>query len=56
MEDGRRLQPASGQVLFTNDVIWTETREVNWASRWDIYLYMDNAVSILFTGCLWPTV
>jgi transmembrane 9 superfamily protein 2/4 len=43
-EDGRQMQPASGQVLFTYDVIWTETREVSWASRWDIYLYMDYAV------------
>jgi transmembrane 9 superfamily member 2/4 len=31
-------------VLFTYDVIWTENKTVQWASRWDIYLYMDNAI------------
>jgi transmembrane 9 superfamily member 2/4 len=35
-------QPASGPVLFTYDVTWTENKELNWASRWDIYLTMDN--------------
>jgi transmembrane 9 superfamily protein 2/4 len=37
-------QPASGKVLFTYDVIWKENTEVAWASRWDIYLNMDNAI------------
>jgi len=37
-------QLASGKVLFTYDVIWTENKELHWASRWDIYLNMDNAV------------
>ena len=41
---GRLPQPASGKVLFTYDVIWTENTELRWASRWDIYLSMDNAV------------
>uniref|UniRef100_A0A7S3QEP7 Transmembrane 9 superfamily member n=1 Tax=Chaetoceros debilis TaxID=122233 RepID=A0A7S3QEP7_9STRA len=33
-------QPASGKVLFTYDVKWTENKDVSWASRWDIYLSM----------------
>lgn len=44
MEDGRQAQPASGKVLFTYDVIWTEDPETTWASRWDIYLNMNGAV------------
>jgi transmembrane 9 superfamily protein 2/4 len=30
-------------VLFTYDVTWRPS-EIHWASRWDIYLSMDNAV------------
>lgn len=30
-------------VLFTYDVVW-QPSEVKWASRWDIYLSMDNSV------------
>jgi transmembrane 9 superfamily protein 2/4 len=41
---GRLPQPASGKVLFTYDVTWIENKELHWASRWDIYLSMDNAV------------
>jgi len=41
---GHIPQLASGKVLFTYDVIWTENKELHWASRWDIYLNMDNAV------------
>lgn len=41
---GREPQPASGKVLFTYDVTWIENKELHWASRWDIYLSMDNAV------------
>lgn len=41
--NGHKPQPASGKVLFTYDVIWTENKEVSWASRWDIYLSMNNA-------------
>merc|ERR1719491_1727734 len=41
---GRELQPASGRVLFTYDVIWTENKNLHWASRWDVYLSMDNAI------------
>jgi transmembrane 9 superfamily protein 2/4 len=37
-------QEASGKVLFTYDVIWIENKELKWASRWDVYLTMDNAV------------
>jgi len=33
----------SGNVLFTYDVLWRAS-SVEWASRWDIYLSMDNAV------------
>ncbi len=40
----RSAQVASGKVLFTYDVKWTENKEVSWASRWDIYLTMgENA-------------
>jgi len=35
---GHEPQPASGEVLFTYDVIWTENEDLHWASRWDIYL------------------
>jgi len=38
-------QPAYGKVLFTYDVTWVENNELHWASRWDIYLTMDNAIS-----------
>jgi len=34
---------AAGTVLFTYDVIWRPSN-IHWASRWDIYLSMDNAV------------
>lgn len=37
-------QLASQKVLFTYDVKWTENKEVSWASRWDIYLTMDDSV------------
>ena len=40
---GRLPQPASGKVLFTYDVTWVPS-EIHWASRWDVYLSMDNAV------------
>jgi len=41
---GREAQQASGKVLFTYDVTWVENKDLHWASRWDIYLSMDNAV------------
>jgi len=41
--NGHEPQPASGKVLFTYDVVWTENKEVSWASRWDIYLSMNDA-------------
>ncbi|CAJ1935027.1 unnamed protein product [Cylindrotheca closterium] len=39
-----RHQIASGQILFTYDVLWIENKDQDWASRWDIYLSMDNGV------------
>ena len=33
----------AGNVLYTYDVLWRASN-VRWASRWDIYLSMDNAV------------
>lgn len=44
MTEKRQPQPASGQVLFTYDVTWVENLELHWASRWDIYLNMDQAI------------
>ena len=41
---GRVPQVASGKVLFTYDVHWEENDDLQWASRWDIYLSMDNAI------------
>jgi transmembrane 9 superfamily member 2/4 len=41
---GREPQLASGKVLFTYDVKWVENSQLKWASRWDIYLSMDNAI------------
>ena len=37
-------RPEPGHVLFTYDVTWKQSK-VHWASRWDIYLSMDGAVS-----------
>lgn len=37
-------QPASGMVLFTYDVHWEENPTLKWASRWDVYLTMDDAI------------
>lgn len=37
-------QQASGEVLFTYDVTWIENKDLKWASRWDVYLTMDNAI------------
>jgi len=41
---GHEFQPAHGSVLFTYDVIWIENLDLHWASRWDIYLSMDDAI------------
>jgi len=35
-------QPSTGQVLFTYDVIWSENKVMHWASRWDVYLNMND--------------
>ena len=43
-QNGVRPQPASGDVLFTYDVIWKENLDLHWASRWDIYLSMNHAI------------
>lgn len=32
-------------VIWTYDIVWTENAEVSWASRWDVYLSMDDAFS-----------
>ena len=45
-DDGREPQPASGKVMFTYDVIWIQNNELLWASRWDIYLSMDNGIPV----------
>jgi transmembrane 9 superfamily member 2/4 len=37
-------QEASGEVLFTYDVYWKENLDLKWASRWDVYLNMDNQI------------
>jgi len=39
-------QPATGQVLFTYDVIWSENKNLHWASRWDVYLRMNDAYPV----------
>jgi hypothetical protein len=41
----------TGTVLFTYDVIWRPSN-IHWASRWDIYLSMDNAVPDKVPGVL----
>jgi hypothetical protein len=52
----RRPHPASGKVLFTYDVQWSESEYENGADRWDIYLSMDSVIpqvwlqSVLFGG------
>lgn len=37
-------QLAGDDILFTYDVIWKENKELHWASRWDVYLSMNNMV------------
>jgi transmembrane 9 superfamily member 2/4 len=44
VDSKQRPQEASGQVLFTYDVIWRENENLHWASRWDIYLSMNHAI------------
>ena len=41
---GVQPQIASGEGLFTYDVIWNENKSLAWASRWDIYLSMDGTI------------
>ena len=40
----RQAQLASGKVLFTYDVLWTENLKIKWASRWDVYLNMNGQI------------
>jgi len=35
-------QLSSGPVLFTYDVIWSNNEDLQWASRWNVYLNMNN--------------
>ena len=44
------LQLDNNNVVYTYDVIWKDSAIV-WASRWDIYLSMDNAVP----DKVWPS-
>ena len=39
----KKQEVKAGPILFTYDVLWRAS-PVKWASRWDIYLSMDNAV------------
>jgi len=41
---GRSAQLASGKVLFTYDVIWKLNPDLHWASRWDVYLSMNDGI------------
>ncbi|CAN0458044.1 unnamed protein product, partial [Discosporangium mesarthrocarpum] len=39
-----RQEVAEGEnIIYTYDVVWVPS-EKHWASRWDVYLTMDNAV------------
>eukprot|EP00934_Nitzschia_sp_Nitz4_P007561 Nitzschia sp. Nitz4//scaffold278_size24532//8986//11238//NITZ4_008375-RA/size24532-augustus-gene-0.14-mRNA-1//-1//CDS//3329545375//7551//frame0 len=40
----REPQEANGYALFTYDVMWIEDLNLTWASRWDIYLNMENSI------------
>jgi transmembrane 9 superfamily member 2/4 len=44
MVEAAAAQEASGEVLFTYDVRWTENQDLQWAYRWDVYLTMDNQI------------
>jgi len=46
MAANAKRQPADGNVLFTYDVLWSENKDLAWASRWDIYLNMNNVYDI----------
>lgn len=35
---------ANGKTLFTYDVTWIQNDNLPWASRWDIYLSMDDSI------------
>jgi len=30
------------EIIFTYDVVWEESPDIAWASRWDLYLYMGD--------------
>jgi transmembrane 9 superfamily member 2/4 len=40
----QKPQLASGMVLFTYDVTWTENTDLRWASRWDVYLNNNSSI------------
>lgn len=42
MQGQSSSQTATGPALFTYDVIWTENKSLHWASRWDVYLNMND--------------
>ena len=42
------MQPASGKVLFTYDVIWREDKNLKWSARWDAYLNIKNKSAARF--------
>jgi hypothetical protein len=49
-DKGREPQLASGAVLWTYDVIWTERSNIHWADRWNVYLDMEGPFQTYCTG------
>ena len=45
-KDHAKPQLASGEVLFTYDVIWVENLHVHWSDRWEVYLMNDRYASV----------
>lgn len=44
VDENRKPQIAAGKVLYTYDVRWIKDEDLDWESRWDIYLTMDRAI------------
>lgn len=44
----QNMQPVSGQVLYTYDVIWKEDPSLDWRDRWDAYLNTKNKAACHF--------
>eukprot|EP00505_MAST-04D_sp_SCG-Rhode-Island_P001055 Stramenopile-MAST_4_protein_1055 len=42
--DGYEQEVSSGEqtVTYTYDVLWSENKDIKWASRWDVYLNMNH--------------